>query len=235
MPTIIDLKQDLKKLADPKRAKVSAWFFKTKPGQYGHGDIFIGLTVPQQRQVARQYPDLSLADVKQLLKDKIHEFRLVGLLILVDQFNHADAANQKAIYTFYLKNVTRVNNWDLVDLSAPNIVGQYLLNKNRAVLYSLAKSKNLWARRVSIVATYAFIKQGQLTDTFKLAKLLFTDNHDLIHKATGWMLREAGKKNQKALEKFLNRQAIQMPRTALRYAIERLPENKRLFYLKKRS
>lgn len=228
---LTDLKKDLKALANPERAKVSAWFFKTGKGQYGEGDQFLGITVPIQRKVAKRYVHVSLSDIQKLLVSPIHEFRLVGVYILVYQFEKADTKTQKQMYTFYIKNAKRINNWDLVDSSAPHIVGSYLLHSPRNILYRFAKSKNLWEKRIAIIATAQFIKHNQFEDTFKIAKILITDTHDLIHKAVGWMLREVGNKNQAAEEKFLKKHFEQMPRTMLRYAIEKFPEVRRKQYL----
>ncbi len=231
MSTAVAITRALKKYANQKRAQSSLRFFKTGKGQYGEGDTFIGVTVPQQRAVARQFYSLPPKDIEQLLASPIHEHRLTGLLILVRQFEQGTQEEQKKIYTFYIRHTDRVNNWDLVDVSAPQIVGAFLIGKGTSKLYQLVKSKNLWDRRIAIVATYAFIKQGFLESTLTLAKLLLNDQEDLIHKATGWMLREVGKQDQEVLEGFLNQQAHRMPRTMLRYAIERLPETKRRRYL----
>lgn len=225
--------RDLKREADPKKAAFFPSFFKTGKGQYGEGDIFLGVTVPKQRMIAKKHRDLSLSSIAKLLKDKRHEARLTALLILVEQFKRGDAKERKRIFDFYLKNLEYVNNWDLVDSSAPQIVGAYLLDRPRAVLMKLARSKHLWSERVAMVATQALIREGELDETFSLAKYFISHPHDLMHKATGWMLREAGKKNEKALTRFLDRYAKRMPRTMLRYAIERLPESKRRAYLLK--
>lgn len=232
MSTLNKLQQKLKKLASPKRAKASAWFFKTKPGQYGAGDTFIGITVPKQRQVAKQYAHLPLTDIAKLLKSPIHEFRFTALEILVAQYEIAVmAATRQAIVTFYLRNTRRINNWDLVDTSAPYILGNYTYNTNAKILYTLARSQNLWERRIAIVATQDHIRQGKFNHTLKIAIILLSDTHDLIHKAVGWMLREVGKKHTKTLVQFLNAYASRMPRTTLRYAIERLPQSQRKKYL----
>jgi len=233
MPKLNELKKELKKLANPKRAKASLWFFKTGPGQYGEGDVFLGIKVPIQRQVAKKYLDLSLPDLQKLLNSKIHEHRLIALFILIDKYNRGDQDQKKKIFQFYLKNTKNINNWDLVDLSAPHVVGNYLLDKKRGVLYKLAKSKNLWEKRISILATYAFIRQNDFADTLKISKILLNDDHDLIHKAVGWMLREVGNRDIKTEEKFLKKHVKNMPRTMLRYAIEKFPEQKRQSYLKK--
>lgn len=233
--TLINLKKDLKRLADVDKAKFLAGFFKTGKGQYAEGDIFLGITVPQQRKIAKKYRDLKLDIIKNLLESKIHEERLVGLLILVERFRNSDAKERSKIFNFYLDNLAGVNNWDLVDLSAPNIVGSYLIDKKgeRDLLLKLAVSDNLWEKRISIVATYTFIRKSEFSQTIKIAGILLHNKHDLIHKAVGWMLREVGKKDQKVLEEFLLKYRMQMPRTMLRYAIERLDEEKRKFYLKK--
>jgi len=225
------IKKDFQKLKNPEKAKLLQGFFKTGPGQYGEGDIFLGIMVPQQRKLAKKYKDLSLKDTIYLLNSKIHEHRLTSLFILIQHYQKAE--NKKQIVDLYLKNAKQVNNWDLVDLSAHKILGDYLLDKDRKILYKLAKSKNLWEKRISIIATFAFINKHDFKDAIKLAKILLTDQHDLIHKAVGWVLREIGKKNQKTEEHFLKKYHKTMPRTMLRYAIERFSEKKRKFYMKK--
>jgi len=221
--TLTNLKKELAAAADPERARNSAWFFKTGEGQYGHGDRFIGLTVPAMRRIARRYVHLPLTDVAKVLASPIHEHRFVALEILVAQYEQGDTR----IFNFYLKHTKFVNNWDLVDTSAPYIVGEHLLTRPRKILYRLAKSKNLWERRIAIVSTQTLIRDGEIEDTFAIAKILLPDEHDLIHKAVGWMLREAGKQSAPALVKFLKQHYAQMPRTALRYAIERFPAERR--------
>ncbi len=219
-----------------KQAQILQRFFKTGPGEYGEGDIFLGIKVPQQRQVVKKcYKDLPLSEIPKILRTKVHEYRLAALLILVAKFNVKDigAAEKKKIYDLYLKNMAFINNWDLVDLSAPNIVGVYLLDKPREILYKLAKSKDLWERRIAILATFTFIRDNDFKDTLRIAKTLLHDEHDLIHKAVGWMLREVGKRDQDAEEKFLRAHYQVMPRTMLRYAIERFEEKKRKYYMKK--
>lgn len=213
------------------RAAHSMRFFKTGKGQYGYGDVFWGLSVPEQRKIAQKYRDLSFAQIKKLLGSKIHEVRLVALLILVSQFErHKD--KQGDIYDFYMNHLRHINNWDLVDLSAYKIAGEYLLNKNKNILYKLAKSRILWERRVAIVSTYAFIKNGDYKHTLEISEVLLNDKEDLMHKAVGWMLREVGKRDEKVLCDFLDKNAAIMPRTALRYSIERFAEPKRQAYLK---
>ena len=222
-----DLKLELNHAADPERARSLAWFFKTGPGQYGEGDQFLGLTVPVQRKIARPYRHLPLTDVKKLLASPIHEHRFTALTILVAKYQAGDRLTRAAVFDFYLANAKLVNNWDLVDTSSPYIVGEHLLTRSRKVLYRLAKSPNLWERRIAMVSTLAFIRRGDLADVFAVAKLLLQDEHDLMHKATGWMLREAGKRSLPDLLAFLAEHYAALPRTALRYAIERLPEEQR--------
>jgi len=231
--TIINLKNDLQKLANIKQADVLQRFFKTGKGEYGEGDIFLGIKVPEQRKIAKKYKNLDIKDVEKLLKSKIHEHRLVAILILVLKYTKGDDKLKKQIYNVYLKNTKYINNWDLVDLSAPNIVGDYLLDQDRGILYRLVRSKNLWERRVAILATFAFIRNDDFKDILKFAELLLKDTHDLMHKAIGWMLREVGKRDQKILEKFLDKHVEKMPRTMLRYSIEKFDEEKRQIYLKK--
>jgi len=217
---------------DPDRAAHLSKFFKTGKGQYGEGDVFWGLTVPISRKIALRYRGISFSEINLLLKNKVHEIRLIGIIILVHRYKKNAVKEGGRIVKFYLKNTKYINNWDLVDFSAPQIFGDYLLNsKDRRILFKLARSKNLWEQRIAMVATAAFIKKGDLECTIKIAKIFLNHQHDLIHKATGWMLREVGKKNVKALRQFLDENLPQMPRTMLRYAIERFPENIRLKYL----
>ncbi len=226
------ISKELKKYSSPKKAEILQRFFKTAPGQYGAGDKFIGIVVPDIRKVVKQNTDLSLDKVLVLLHSPIHEERLCAVLILVAQYKKADLKQQQKIFQLYLKNYKYINNWDLVDLSAPNIVGAYLRDKPKDILTKLAKSKNLWQKRISILATFDFIYHKKSEETLKIAKILLHDEHDLIHKATGWMLREVGKRvDEKVLLKFLDEHYKAMPRTSLRYAIERLAEPKRLAYL----
>jgi 3-methyladenine DNA glycosylase AlkD len=224
---IDSLLAELAAAANPVRAASSAWFFKTGKGQYGEGDQFLGVTVPAQRKIALRYRDLPEKALTKLLASKIHEHRLVALEILVAQFEAGTLAQKTTVYRFYLANTARINNWDLVDGSAPYIVGEYLLNRSRAVLRRLAKSSNMWERRIAIVATFAFIRGGQPEDTFAIAKMLLADEHSLIHKAVGWALREAGKKSPEQLREFLQANYEKLPRTSLRYAIERFPPRER--------
>jgi 3-methyladenine DNA glycosylase AlkD len=217
---------------DPVRAKNLARFFKTGKGEYGEGDIFLGIQVPRQREIAKKYVHLGLDEIQKLLSSKIHEERLIALLILTYKFNKA-RDERKEIFEFYLKNSKHINNWDLVDLSAPKIAGNFLFfNENeREILYKFAKSKNLWEKRIAILSTFEFIKNNEFQDSFDIAKILLQDEHDLIHKAVGWMLREIGKKDIKKEEEFLKQHYKKMPRTMLRYAIEKFNEKKRKAYL----
>ena len=224
------LKQQLRQAANRKKADILSRFFKTAPGEYGYGDVFLGITVPQQRSIARHFSMLSLPDIRSLLISKIHEERFSAIVILVNQFRAADEKRQKKIYTFYLKHTARINNWDLVDASAPHIMGTYLLTQQRTILYALAASHSLWERRIAIVATLAFIRNNEFSDTLKIAELLLVDKHDLIHKAVGWMLREVGKRSENTLKQFLNQNYHIMPRTMLRYAIERLTPSEQKRY-----
>jgi 3-methyladenine DNA glycosylase AlkD len=229
---MIKAKKELKKYASKEKARVLSGFFKTGRGEYGEGDIFIGVTVPNTRKVAKKYRNLPLKAVMKLLKSPIHEERLLALLIMVLKFQEAQTETQKkTVYKAYLANTKYINNWDLVDLSSHEIVGSFLLNKPKKELYDLSKSKSFWERRISIVSTHRFIRNGQFKDTLKIAHILLKDSHDLIHKAVGWMLREVGKRDLAALENFLKTHYKSMPRTMLRYSIEKFPENKRLAYL----
>ncbi len=232
--TIMNIKSALRRKITPGKAAILSRFFKTGPDQYGAGDKFLGIVVPDQRQVARMfYQVATLKEIESLLRSPWHEERLTALLILVAQFKRAPESARERIYKLYLKNTKYINNWDLVDLTAPNIVGEWLMQRDRKILYRLAKSKLLWNRRIAILATFTFIRAGQFTDTIKIAEILMTDKHDLIHKAVGWMLREMGKRDVVPLEVFLDKHVSHMPRTMLRYAIEKLPEHQRKYYLHK--
>lgn len=222
----------LDRYTDPAKAAVLQRFFKTGPGQYGAGDVFVGVTVPQTRQVARQQLAMSSENIEQLLQSPIHEERLLALLILVEQFGRGTVAQRRAIVRLYLAQTDRINNWDLVDLTADKILGRWLEDRSRRPLYRLAVSKNIWERRIAIVSTFHFIRQGEYRDTLALAEILLHDQHDLIHKAVGWMLREVGKRDEAVLRQFLDAHAAVMPRTMLRYAIERLPPAARAHYMK---
>jgi len=219
-------------LADKEKAKILQSFFKTGPGQYGEGDVFLGITVPVLRKAVKECGATSLPDVLQLLRSVIHEERLFALLLLIHAYASAQNPLKKKIYELYLRNTRYINNWDLVDLSAPNIVGNYLADKSREPLYALARSRDLWKKRIAVLATFYFIRQNDFTDTLRITRILLKDDHDLIHKAAGWMLREVGKRSLATEERFLKRYYKKMPRTMLRYAIERFPEVKRKKYLK---
>ena len=236
------VKAELRRVASAEKAVVLARFFKTGKGQYGEGDRFLGVMVPEQRQVAKRFfagrEDRScpavLSVVRELLKSEFHEDRLTALLILVEQYKRSGEAEQKRIFDFYLKNLPCINNWDLVDLSAPNIVGAHLLDKDDSVLFAMAESDHLWTRRVAVLATFAFIKAGRFDEILSLAERLLVekrDGHDLMHKSIGWMLREVGKRDRLVLEAFLDQFAARLPRTTLRYAIERFDEPARRRYL----
>jgi 3-methyladenine DNA glycosylase AlkD len=228
---LFKLRKKIKKVASPDIAKTMQWFFKTGKGEYGEGDIFIGLKVPTQRMIAGEFRDLSLNDLKALLRSSIHEERLISLFILIYKFEKGVERKKEKIFSFYLKNRKGVNNWDLVDLSAPKIVGKYLLDKDKSLLFELALSENLWERRIAILSTQDFIRNDKFDTTIKIAKILLEDKHDLIHKAVGWMLREIGKRDLITEEKFLKIYYKKMPRTMLRYAVEKFPETKRIKYL----
>ncbi|MGC9310696.1 MAG: DNA alkylation repair protein [Candidatus Aenigmatarchaeota archaeon] len=229
-------KSDLKRLANPEKAKTLQRYFKTGKGDYGEGDIFIGLTSRQIKDVAKIHLNLTFKEIQALLGSKIHEERAYVLRILVRQYEKAkkDPKKRKEISDFYLKNAAlgNINNWDLFDLSAPNIVGDFLLDKDRKPLYTLAKSEKLWGRRISILSTLAFIRKGQFEDTLKISEMLLNDRHDLIHKAVGWMLREVGNRDKSAEVEFLDKFHKEMPRVMLRYAIEKMDKTKREKYLR---
>lgn len=231
--TAAHVKSELNKLVNKNKVQVYGRFFKTGKGEYAEGDRFIGVTGSSQRILAKQiYKEVSLRACKQLLTSPIHEHRQTSLLILTYKYLKADHKEQKAIVDLYLEHTKYINNWDLVDCSADKILGKWLLDKNRSRLYTLAKSNNLWEKRIAIISTYAFIREGEFVDTLKIAELLLSDSHDLIHKAVGWMLREVGNRDRQVEEKFLKKYYKTMPRTMLRYAIEKFPENKRQAYLK---
>lgn len=226
------VERDLRALADPEKAAFFPRFFKTGPGQYGEGDIFIGVTVPQTRSIAKKYKELPFKEVEELIKNPVHECRLAALMILVERFAKADETEREKVVNFYLKHTKWINNWDLVDLSAYKIVGAWLYDLGDvSLLDKLARSKNMWEQRIAIVSTFYFIQRKDLEHTFRIADILIAHPHDLLHKAVGWMLREAGKRDQKAEEAFLKTRYKTMPRTMLRYAIEKFDEPKRKRYL----
>jgi 3-methyladenine DNA glycosylase AlkD len=227
-----ELKKKLWLKKNKEKAEILQRFFKTGKGEYGENDVFWGVSVPEQRKIVKDFYCLELKELEKLLNSKIHEHRLSALIVLIEKYKKTKKQDKQKIFNFYLKNLNRINNWDLVDISAPLILGDYLLDKKRNLLYKLAQSENLWERRVAVVSTLQFIRNNNLKDVFLIAQILLKDKHDLIHKATGWMLREAGKKCQPELEKFLIKHKNEMPRTMLRYSIEKFSENKRKKYLK---
>jgi 3-methyladenine DNA glycosylase AlkD len=230
--SVKEIQKKLKELRNEEKAKKHQSFFKTGPGEYGEGDIFVGVTVPELRKLAKEYKTIPSEEVKQLLQSPIHEERLFSLFLLIHRYSKGDEPEKKRIYELYLKNTKFINNWDLVDSSAGHIVGAFLFDKSKKPLYDLVKSNNLWERRISIISTFYFIKRNQFSDTLKISKILLSDKEDLIHKAVGWMLREIGKRNMSIEEDFLKKHYKNMPRTMLRYAIEKFPESKRQRYLK---
>ena len=222
----------MRREASPKDAGFLQRFFKTGPGEYGAGDKFIGIRVPVTRKLAREFRGLPRRAVVALLQSPIHEERLLALIILVNAYQRGDDTERAEIYKLYLAQLDRVNNWDLVDSSAPYLIGPHLLNRSRTTLFRLARSQNLWHRRVAVLATFHFIRAGDFADTLRLAERLRDDEHDLMHKAVGWMLREIGKRDVVVFRKYLDQHAAFMPRTMLRYAIEKLSERERRRYLR---
>lgn len=227
--------KDMFEHADPSQVAGLARFFKTGPGQYGEGDKFLGIKVPVTREaVKRCWPKVGLDEIEECLESEYHELRLAGLLALVQLFSHSkkDPARQQALIDFYLSHTSRINNWDLVDLSCYPLLGEWLLDKDRSVLYDLARNGlTIWEQRIGIVSTMAFVRRGQLQDTFDIADILLHHPHDLIHKAVGWLLREAGKRDKAALAAFLELRCRTMPRTMLRYAVEKFPEGERKYFM----
>jgi 3-methyladenine DNA glycosylase AlkD len=227
---------ELRACSDPAKARILSRFFKTGPGDYGEGDRFLGVVVPAIRKVVKAHRNMEEKEVLKLLRSAYHEERLAALLILVEQYKDGDESRRRTIYSLYLANTRYINSWDLVDLTAQHIVGAHLFGKRSSVLAKLSLSKCLWERRIAILSTYYFIRQGNSAETLRIAELLLHDSHDLIHKAVGWMLREVGKRCSMEIEcRFLEAHAAEMPRTTLRYAIERFPENLKSRYMKKRS
>lgn len=225
------IKKELRKLADKDKAVKLSGFFKTGKGQYGEGDVFIGITVPDQRKTAKLFYDTGLSEIEKLLDDPIHEFRLTALLILIQKYSKADETGKKNITDFYLSKTSKINNWDLVDLSAHQIIGNYYYSRDREILYQLAQSSSMWEQRIAVVSTYYFIKRNDFKEILAFSEMLLGHKHDLIHKATGWMLRETGKMDLSVLRKFLDKHHKVMPRTMLRYSIEKLDESERKKYL----
>ncbi len=230
---LTQLQKDLNILKNPDRAKILARFFKTGKNEYGYGDKFLGITVPSLRNIAKNYINLTLQETQKLLSSKFHEYRLAALLILVEKFKQASMIQRQKIAEFYIKNSKNINNWDLVDLSAPKILGEYLMEQDKSIIYRLAGSGSLWERRIAAISTFQFIKNNRFEDALKIYEMLLHDKHDLIQKAVGWMLREIGKRNPDIELDFLNKYYKNMPRTMLRYAIERLDNGKKNFYMGK--
>lgn len=232
MRTATDVKKELQRHASREKAATYQRFFKTGPGQYGEGDVFIGLTVPEQRKVAKQFQELPVKEIVKLLESDVHEHRMTALIIMTMQFTAGNDTKKKEIYDTYIARREHINNWDLIDITTPRIVGEYLLDKPRDILYTLAKG-GLWEKRIAILATFTFMKRGEKEDVLRLAEMYLPERDDLTHKATGWMLRELGKRvGEDELETFLQKHYDNIPRTTLRYAIERFPEPKRKRYLK---
>ncbi len=221
----------LRTLASPQRAAISQKFFKTGPGQYGEGDVFIGITMPELRALTKQHRDADLSTIRTLLPSKYHEVRMFALLLLIHFYQKANDAGKQSAYTLYLDNTAHINNWDLVDVSAPHIVGRHLEHRPREVLLQLARSSSLWERRIAILSTFHFIRQNDFDDTLRIAEMLLDDTHDLMHKAICWMLREVGKRDQALEERFLQQHYDRLARTALRYAIERFTPDLRVRYM----
>ncbi len=225
--------EEIRSLADKEHAIHSKKFFKTGKGEYGYGDIFLGVRTPQIRSIAKKNISISTTEMKTLIKSKYHEERLLGLIILANKYSKdKDEKVRNQLYKIYVSSFKYVNNWDLVDVTCPHVIGKHLMDKERSILYSWARSEDLWTKRIAIVSTHWFIRKNDLDDTFKIAEILLNDEHDLIHKAVGWMLREAGKRDLEKEEIFLKKHYKNMPRTMLRYSIEKFPEPKRQKYLK---
>lgn len=230
--TVTEIKKRLRKEGNLKSSEHSSRFFKTGKGEYGYGDLFLGIRVPVIRRFAKEFASLSFTDTKKLIRSKYHEERLLGLIILVNKYKKTkNNLEQEKIYQIYIDHFKYINNWDLVDVTCPHIVGKHLMDKDRSIIYKWAKSDDLWTKRISILTNWWFVRNGDLSDVFKISNILLKDEHDLIHKAVGWMLREAGKKDIKKLEAFLRPVYKKMPRTMLRYAIEKFSEKKRKSYL----
>jgi 3-methyladenine DNA glycosylase AlkD len=229
--TLKDIRSTLRAQADPEQAKNLQRFFKTGPGDYGEGDRFLGLRVPQIRAMVKELGVVPITTIKSLIKSPWHEERMLALLLMVHRYNKSDDEAREVLYHLYLDSTTYINNWDLIDVTARHIVGAWLYNRPRKPLFVLAKSDSLWERRISILSAFYFIAKNDFEDALKLAKILLNDDHDLMHKAVGWMLREIGKRDRKREEEFLLKHYRKMPRTMLRYAIEHFPEKRRKAYL----
>ena len=230
------IRAELLQFRDPEKAKILARFFKTGKGEYGEGDRFLGVAVPQIRKIVKSHFNTPKEDIKKLLNSPFHEERLAALLVLVEQYRRGNESQKKDVFDFYMSSTSCINSWDLVDLTAPHIAGDHLFEKDRSILTGLALSNSLWDRRIAILSTHYFIRQGESRETLRIAKLLLRDSHDLIHKAVGWMLREVGKHCSIESEcTFLDKYAATMPRTMLRYAIERFPKQLKSSYMKKKQ
>ena len=226
-------REEIRALANKEIAQHSLRFFKTDKGEYGHGDLFLGVRAPKIRLIAKKHIDISITDMKTLIQSKYHEERFLGLIILVNKYAKTkDKKNRNQLYKIYVSSFKYINNWNLVDVTCPHVTGKHLIDKDRTILYKWAKSEDLWTKRIAMVSTFSFIRKNDLEDTFKIAEILLHDEHDLIHKAVGWMLREAGKRDLKREETFLKKYYKTIPRTMLRYSIEKFPETKRQKYLK---
>ena len=226
-------REEIRALANKEIAQHSLRFFKTDKGEYGHGDLFLGVRAPKIRLIAKKHIDISITDMKTLIQSKYHEERFLGLIILVNKYAKTkDKKNRNQLYKIYVSSFKYINNWNLVDVTCPHVTGKHLIDKDRTILYKWAKSEDLWTKRIAMISTFSFIRKNDLEDTFKIAEILLHDEHDLIHKAVGWMLREAGKRDIKKEETFLKKYYKTMPRTMLRYSIEKFPETKRQKYLK---
>ena len=224
---------EIRALANKEIAQHSLRFFKTDKEEYGHGDLFLGVRAPKIRLIAKKHIDISITDMKTLIQSKYHEERFLGLIILVNKYAKTkDKKNRNQLYKIYVSSFKYINNWNLVDVTCPHVTGKHLIDKDRTILYKWAKSEDLWTKRIAMISTFYFIRKNDLDDTFKIADMLLQDEHDLIHKAVGWMLREAGKRDIKKEETFLKKHYKTMPRTMLRYSIEKFPETKRQKYLK---
>ena len=226
-------REEIRALANKEIARHSLRFFKTDKGEYGHGALFLGVRAPKIRLIAKKHIDISITDMKTLIQSKYHEERFLGLIILVNKYAKTkDKKNRNQLYKIYVSSFKYINNWNLVDVTCPHVTGKHLIDKDRTILYKWAKSEDLWTKRIAMISTFYFIRKNDLDDTFKIADMLLQDEHDLIHKAVGWMLREAGKRDIKKEETFLKKHYKTMPRTMLRYSIEKFPETKRQKYLK---
>jgi 3-methyladenine DNA glycosylase AlkD len=227
------IKKELKKIANKEKAKILSGFFKAGKGQYGEGDIFLGIQIPEQRKIAKKFANTEFPEIGKLLDDPVHECRMTALIILIDKYSKSGYDEKEKIAEFYLRKTSRINNWDLVDISAHKIIGDFYFNRNRDILYRLAGSSNLWEQRIAVISTYYFIKRNDFREIIAFSEMLINHKHDLMHKATGWMLREAGKMDISILRNFLDRHHKAMPRTMLRYAIEKLSEAERKKYMAK--